>query len=53
MSASRLANLTALVSALYLDRLAADYSLLRVDKHSCRDSYLAAKKIFDYLGVPV
>lgn len=53
MSAGRLANLTALVSALYLDRLAADYSLIRVDRQSCRDSYLAAKKIFNYLGVSV
>ncbi len=50
MSAGRLNNLTALVTALYLDRLAADYSLIRVDKQSCRDSYLAAKKIFNYLG---
>lgn len=53
MSAGRLNNLTALVAALYLDRLAADYSLIRVDRQSCRDSYLAAKKIFNYLGVPV
>ena len=36
-----------------LPRLAADYSLIRVDKQSCRDSYLAAKKIFNYLGVPI
>ena len=53
MSAGRLNNLTALVAALYLDRLAADYLLIRVDKQSCRDSYLAAKKMFNYLGVPV
>ena len=53
MSAGRLANLTALVEGLYLDRLAADYSLIRVDKQSCWDSYLAAKKVFNYLGVPV
>lgn len=53
MSDGRLDNLTALVTALYLDRLAADYSLIRVDRQSCRDSYLAAKKIFNYLGVLV
>ncbi len=53
LSTGRAANFTVLVTALYLDRLAADYSLIRVDKQSCRDSYLAAKKIFNYLGVPV
>jgi|GEM_PF-1496370 len=52
MTAERLNNLTALVTDLYLDRLAADYSLIRIDRQSCRDSYLAAKKIFNYLGVP-
>ena len=51
MSSVRLGNLSALVTALYLDRLDADYSLLRVDKQSCRDSYRTATKIFDYLGV--
>jgi len=51
MSAGRLANLAALVTTLYLDRLDADYSLLRVDKQSCRDSYRTATKIFDYLEV--
>ena len=51
MSAGRLANLTALITALYLDRLAADYSLIRVDKQSCRDSYQAMEKIFNYLEV--
>lgn len=51
MSARRLANLTALVAALYLDRLAADYSLIRVDRQSCRDSYQATEKIFNYLEV--
>jgi hypothetical protein len=38
MRDGRLENLTALVTALYLDRLAADYSLIRVDRQSCRDS---------------
>ncbi len=53
MSAGRLANLTRLVAALYSDRLAADYSLIRVDKQSCRDSYKAAEKIFSYLEVAI
>ncbi|MGI4790287.1 MAG: HEPN domain-containing protein [Janthinobacterium lividum] len=53
MSAGRLANLTALAEGLYLDRLAADYSLIRVDRQSCRDSYLATEKIFNYLEVAV
>ena len=52
MTASRLNNLATLVTKLYLDRLNADYSLLRVDKQSCRVSYQAARKIFDYLEVP-
>ena len=52
MSARRLDNLTALVTDLYLDRLNADYSLLRVDKQSCRISYQTARKIFNYLEVP-
>lgn len=51
MTAGRLNNLAALVTKLYLDRLNADYSLLRVDKQSCRVSYQAARKIFDYLEV--
>ncbi len=52
MSSVKRNNLTALVTGLYLDRLDADYSLLRVDKQSCRDSYRTAAKIFDYLEVP-
>ena len=51
MSSSRIDNLTALMSTLYLDRLEADYSLLRVDKKSCRGSYRTAIKIFDFLEV--
>ena len=51
MTAGRLNNLTALVAALYLDWLAADYSLIRVDRQSCRDSYQATEKIFSYLEV--
>ena len=39
MSSVKLGKLSALVTALYLDRLNADYSLLRVDKQSCRGSY--------------
>lgn len=49
MSSVKLDKLAALVTALYLDRLNADYSLLRVDKQSCRGSYRTATKIFDYL----
>ena len=51
MTAGRLNNLTALVAALYLDRLAANYSLIRVDRQSCRDSYQTTEKIFSYLEV--
>ena len=51
MSRLKRDKLSALVTALYLDRLNADYSLLRVDKQSCRGSYRTATKIFDYLGV--
>ena len=52
MSERRRANLAILVRTLYLDRLDADYSLLRVDKQGCRDSYRTAAKIFGYLEVP-
>ncbi len=52
MGTDKLNNLTALVTRLYGDRLAADHSLLRVDKQSCHDSHRTAKKIFDYLEVP-
>lgn len=52
MSARRLDNLTVLVTDLYLDRLNADYSLLRVDKQSCRVSYQTTRKISNYLEVP-
>lgn len=51
MSTGKLNNLTAQVTGLYLDRLEADYSLLRVDKKSGRASYRTATKVFDALGV--
>lgn len=46
----RLDNFTRLLRGLYAARIAADYSLQRVDRQSARDAYTAAKKIFDYLG---
>jgi len=46
----RLDNFTRLLRNLYAVRIAADYSLQRVDRQSARDAYTAAKKIFDYLG---
>ena len=53
MSSVKRGKLSALVAALYLDRLNADYSLLHVDKQSCRSSYRTATKIFDYLEAPL
>ena len=50
-SSGRALNLARLVRSLYRDRIAADYSLLRVDKQSAKASYRAAEKIFEYMGV--
>ena len=49
-SQARLDNFTRLLRSLYAARIAADYSLQRVDRQSARDAYTAAKKIFDHLG---
>jgi len=35
----------------YRDRIGADYSLLRVDKQSAKETYRATEKVFRYLGV--
>lgn len=51
LSPARLNNLVSCIVRLYGDRIAADYSLLRVDKRGAHDSYTTAKKIFDYLEV--
>lgn len=51
LSAERKNNLVSHITSLYGDRIAADYSLLRVDKRGARDSFTTTKKIFDYLEV--
>ena len=51
LSIARRDNLISSLTGLYGDRIAADYSLLRVDKRGARASYTSAKKIFDYLEV--
>ena len=48
-SLERMGNFTQLLRNLYAARIAADYSLQRVDRQSARDSYTAARKIADYL----
>lgn len=50
-SAGRLVNFVRYVNALYADRIAADYSLQRIDRQSAHDAYAAAKKIIEYLEV--
>ncbi len=50
-SEGRLANFIRYVNALYADRIAADYSLQRVDRQATRDTYAAAKKVLEYLEV--
>jgi uncharacterized protein (UPF0332 family) len=50
-SQEKLTNFVGYVRSLYRDRLAADYSLLRVDRQSGTKSYRAAEKVFHYLGV--
>lgn len=49
-SQARLGNFTRCLRNLYAHRIAADYSLQRVDRQSARDAYTAAAKMFDYLG---
>jgi uncharacterized protein (UPF0332 family) len=39
------------VKSVYRDRIGADYSLLRVDKQTAKESYRATEKVFRYLGV--
>lgn len=50
-SPEKVANLIRYVRDLYRDRIAADYSLLRVDKQSAKASYRAAEKNFEYMGM--
>ncbi len=50
-SLERRHNFTRYLRNLYADRIAADYSLQRVDKQAARDAYTAANKIFGYLEV--
>ncbi len=52
-SEARLANFVHNVNILYAERIAADYSLQRVDRQSVRDTYAAAKKVMEYLEVRV
>ena len=39
------------VRNVYRDRIGADYSLLRVDKQSAKETYRATEKVFRNLGV--
>ena len=48
-SSERTRNFTRYLRNFYADRIAADYSLQRIDKQAARDAYIAATKVFDYL----
>ena len=50
-SPERMDNFVGYVKGLYRDRIAADYSLLRVDRQSGTKSYRAAEKVFECLGM--
>ena len=50
-SEERLRNMARRISSLYRNRIEADYSLLRVDRVSAKESYRLAESLFRYLGV--
>ena len=50
-SVDRQTHLRNYVRNVYRDRIGADYSLLRVDKQSAKETYRATEKVFRYLGV--
>ncbi len=49
-SEERRRNFARRVNNIYRDRLAADYSLLRIDKAAAKETYRLTESIFRYLG---